>query len=97
MTLPKPVFDAASLALFLQAHVMRAGALAADLPIDRRANDPSRRNAERSERARLRQEAEVSKEIFDLALAGKPVLPAHRRRLWLAMGIDPHIREGKRL
>lgn len=91
MTLPKPIFDAAGLALFLQAHVMRAGALAADLTLDLRANDPARRNAERGERTRLRNAADVSREIFDLALAGKPVMPGHRRRLWLAMGIDPDI------
>ena len=92
MTLPKPIFDAAGLALFLQAHVMRAGALAADLTPDLRANDPARRNAERGERVRLRKAADVSREIFDLALAGKPVMPGHRRRLWLAMGIDPDLR-----
>lgn len=91
MTLPKPSFDAAGLALFLQAHVMRAGALAAYLPIDKRANDPARRNAERGERTRLRHEADVSREVFDLAFCGKPVLTEHRRRLWLAMGIDPDI------
>ncbi len=93
MSPPKPVFNAASLALFLQAHVMRAGALAADLPIERRANDPARRNAERAARARIRREAEVSRDVFDAAFFGRPVMPAHARRLWLAMEIDPHIAE----
>lgn len=97
MSLPKPIFNTASLALFLQAHVMRAGALAADLPIERRANDPSRRNAEKAERTRIRTEAEVSRAVFDLAFSGKPVSPVHARRLWLAMGIDPHIDEEGRL
>ena len=93
MSPPKPVFNAEALSLFLQAHVMGAGALAADLPIERRANDPARRNAERAERARIRKAAGVSQDVFHAAFFGRPVLAAHARQLWLAMGIDPHIAE----
>lgn len=91
MTLPKPIFDAAGLALFLQAHVMFAGDIATGRPGAERNTDPARRNAERGERTRLRGLAEVSAEVFDLALRGKPIHPAHRRRLWLAMDVNPDI------
>lgn len=91
MTLPKPIFDAAGLALFLQAHVMRAGALAADLTPDLRANDPARRNAEEGERTRLRGLADVSAKVFDRAFRGRAVHQTHSRRLWLAMDVDPDI------
>lgn len=91
MSLPRPTYDAKDLQLFLHAHVMRAGALATDLPPSMRDKDPARRDAERGERARIRAEARVSVDVLALAWAGREINPEHARRLWMAMGIDPKL------
>lgn len=91
MTMPKPIFDAAGLALFLQAHVMVAGDDATGRPRVARDDDPDRLKAEEGERTRLRGLADVSAKVFDRAFRGKPIHPAHRRRLWLAMDVNPDI------
>lgn len=93
MSLPERTYDEKDLQLFLRAHVMAAGALATNLPPAMRDTDRDRLNAEKGERARLRKVAFVSADVFRLAWAGRPVMPEHRRRLWLAMGIDPHVGE----
>lgn len=84
------------LALFVQAHVMFAGVLAASKPFERRSVDASRIAAEREFILDLAAKAGVRAPVVLRAMrADGRIYPSHRIALWRAMGIDPLIHERK--
>lgn len=84
------------LALFLQAHVMCAGVLAASKPFEQRAHDDSRIRAEREYILDIAASAGVRAPVARRAMRGDGrIYPSHRIALWRAMGIDPLIHERK--
>lgn len=89
-------FGPEMLALFLQAHVMFAGVMAASKPFERRAVDASRVPAEREYILHLAATAGVRAPVALRAMRGDGrIYPSHRIALWRAMGIDPLIHERK--
>ncbi len=85
-------FGPAMLALFLRAHVMFAGVMAAAKPFDERDQDQSRISAERECLLNLAAEAGVKAPVLRRAMdIDRRLTDAQRRAIWLAMGIDPDI------
>lgn len=82
------------LALFLQAHVMFAGVVAATKPFEERDRDRSRIRAEREYLLDLAAEAGVKEPVLLRAMkADRRLSPVQRLAVWRAMDIDPHIHE----
>lgn len=82
------------LALFLRAHVMRAGLLAATKSFEQRADDTSRIRAEREYILDLAAASDLRAPTVRRAIrADKRLSGEQRAALWLAMGINPMIHE----
>lgn len=82
------------LALFVQAHVMFAGVLAATKPFDERDSDRSRIRAEREYLLDLAAEAGVKEPVLLRAMnADRRLSSVQRLAVWQAMDIDPYIHE----
>lgn len=79
------------LALFLQAHVMLVGTLAAERPLAERDRDVGYRLAVKAERRRISHKARVKVVNFDRAILGLRIKDEPRRALWRALGINPDI------
>lgn len=90
--IPALDFGPQMLALFLQAHVVHAGNMAAmgyKVPAIRARK---RKAGEEAERRRIAADAIVSLKVFDLAMRGSVIVhDRHRQSLWRALGIDPDI------
>lgn len=90
-------FGPEMLALFLQAHVLHAGMMAATLPFEDRHADDDRARGEREcilaigGRAALKGEVVLRAMRTDLRLT-----QAQRAALWRALDIDPDIHEKER-
>jgi hypothetical protein len=80
------------LALFLQAHVLHAGTLAATRPFEQRDADEDRIRAEREAILDYAAKANVQGPVVLRAMRADPRLtPSIRVALWRSMGIDPDI------
>lgn len=85
-------FGPDTLALFLQAHVLHAGTLAASRPFDQRDADEDRIRAEREAILEYAARANVQGPVVLRAMRADPRLtPSIRVALWRSMGIDPDI------
>lgn len=85
-------FGPNTLALFLQAHVLHAGTLAASKPFDQREADEDRIRAEREAILDYAARAKVQGPVVLRAMRADPRLtPSIRVALWRSMGIDPGI------
>ena len=80
------------LALFLKAHVMHEGSLAATRPFEEREVDEDRIRAHREAILDLAVRANVQGPVVLRGMRADPRLtPSTRVALWRAMGIDPDI------
>jgi len=79
MTLPIPDFSCHTLRLFLRARIVAR----------RRVHDEPPAEARRAVSSVIRREARITHAEFDSALAGRPVAPDTRARIWGALGHDP--------
>lgn len=85
-------FGPNTLALFLQAHVLHAGTMAASRPFAEREADEDRIRAEREAILDYAAKANVHGPVVLRAMRADPRLrPSIRVALWRAMGIDPDI------
>lgn len=88
---PRIDYGPQMLALFLQAHVMRVGTLAAERPLTERDRDVGYRLAAKAERRRIIDRSGTKTENFDRAIKGLKITDDARRALWRALGINPDI------